>query len=358
VSRNAGRAGLVGAAAGVLAAGVGAGLAVERFLVGRRRTPDPALDEPFGSRRGKPHIIKTTDGLELYAEVDEPPGAASAGLINVVFCHGYALNLDCYHFQRRALAGQTRMIFYDQRSHGRSGRSPADKCTVDQLGEDLARVIEELAPDGPLVLIGHSMGGMSIMAYAAHHQQEFSERVIGVALLATSAGNLNNVTLGAPGLAGKLVGRVVPAFVGAMSRMPDLIESGRKAGSDIEFLLTKRYSFGSKVPPARVEFVAEMLAATPIEVVAEFFPAFGVHDKYEALEQLADVDVVIMCGENDLITPIEHSRQIAARLPSADFIGLSDCGHMLMIEYPEVINERLRELVDRAADAAAWEASR
>lgn len=351
------RTGVVGAATGVLAAGAAMGLAVERYLVGRGRKPDPALDEPFGSRRGTPHIVTADDGVELYAEVDEVTWPSSGEPVTVVFSHGYALNFDCWHFQRRSLAGEARMVFYDQRSHGRSGRSVPENCSVDQLGDDLARVIQELVPDGPIVLVGHSMGGMSVMGFAERHPELFHERVRGVALLATSAGDLDSVTLGVPGMVGKLVNRVVPAFVGALSRVPDLVEHGRKAGSDVGFLVTKRYSFASKVPPARVEFVAEMLAATPIEVVADFFPCFGIHDKYAALERLAGVDMLLMCGQDDLITPVRHGRELARRLPEAEYVELEDCGHMLCIEYPDVINERLRELVGRVTDAAVWESS-
>jgi pimeloyl-ACP methyl ester carboxylesterase len=347
------RGGLVGAATGVLAAGAAIGLAVERFAVGRRRMPDPELDsEPFGSRRGDPIIVKTEDGLELYAEIDElDPGPSKRRRkppLTLVFCHGYALNLDCWHFQRKDLAGEYRMAFYDQRSHGRSGRSPAEHTNITQLGHDLAAVLEEVAPEGPIVLVGHSMGGMTILALAEQQPELFAERVVGVCLLASSAGGLDKVTLGVPGPVGRLVHRVAPAFVAALSRAPDLVEHGRKAGSDVGYLLTKHYSFGSKVPPARVEFVAEMLAGTPIEVVADFFPGFAEHDKYSALASLDGIEALIMCGQNDLITPVEHSRELAWRLPNAEYVELEDCGHMILIEYPDAVNESLRELLERS----------
>ena len=58
--------------------------------------------------------------------------------------HGYALNLDCWHFQREALRGKHRMVFFDQRSHGRSGRSEREHANIDQLGDDLAEVMLRL----------------------------------------------------------------------------------------------------------------------------------------------------------------------------------------------------------------------
>ncbi|MET9018698.1 alpha/beta hydrolase [Actinopolymorpha sp. NPDC004070] len=345
------RTGVLGAATGMLAAGAAAGIALERYVVGRRRTAGLRDDGPLGTRRGDPTIVKTTDGLELYAEVDEPSPRV-ADPLTVVFCHGYALNLDCWHFQRAALVGEARLVFYDQRSHGRSGRSPSNLCNVDQLGKDLAEVLTALAPEGPIMLVGHSMGGMSVLALADQHPEIFAERVVGVALLASSAGGLDSVTLGVPGPVGRLVHRLTPAAVAAISRAPGLIERGRKAGSDVAYFLTKHYSFGSKVSRARVEFVAEMLAGTPIEVVADFYPGFATHDKYHALEALHGVETLVMGGREDLITPVEHSREIAERHPAAEYVELSDSGHMFLIEHPDVVNAALLDLLGRAAAAA------
>ncbi|MGW5364325.1 alpha/beta fold hydrolase [Actinopolymorpha pittospori] len=350
------RTGLIGAATGVLAAGAAAGaaagIAVERYVVGRRRDRDLQIEEPLGTRRGEPVIVKTLDGIELYAEVDGPRRQPPPSPVTVVFCHGYALNLDCWHFQRAALADEARLVLYDHRSHGRSGRSPRELCNVDQLGKDLAQVLETVAPEGPLMLVGHSMGGMTILALADQHPDIFAERVVGVALLASSAGGLDQVTLGVPGPVGRLVHRVTPAVVAALSRAPALVERGRKAGSDVGYLVTKHYSFGSKVPSARIEFVAEMLAGTPIEVVADFFPGFATHDKYHALRALDGVETLVIGGRNDLITPVEHSREIAERHPAAEYLELSDSGHMFLIEHPEVVNAALQDLLGRATDCA------
>ena len=89
-------AGIAGATIGVLAAGAAAGILAERKLVARKRA---AAAQPFGSVRGTRHTVVAEDGLELYAEVDEPDRAGDRP-VTVVFVHGYALNLDCWHFQR------------------------------------------------------------------------------------------------------------------------------------------------------------------------------------------------------------------------------------------------------------------
>ena len=128
-------AGIAGATIGVLAAGAAAGVLAERKLVARASVPTAA--EAFGSVCAAiRHTVVADDGLELYAEVDErrPTPRDRPVRPTIVFVHGYALNLDCWHFQRLALRGRHRLVLYDQRSHGRSGRSRAEHCTIDQLG--------------------------------------------------------------------------------------------------------------------------------------------------------------------------------------------------------------------------------
>src|ERR1700685_4628490 len=126
---------IAGIATGIAAAGVGAVIAAEKVAVGRlRMLPDAAALEPFGTLRGRPVTVIAVDGLPLHAEVS---GREDARL-TIVFCHGYTLSQDVWHYQRQDLAAEARLVFWDQRSHGRSGRSDPTHTSVDQLGSDLA----------------------------------------------------------------------------------------------------------------------------------------------------------------------------------------------------------------------------
>ena len=334
-------------AAGLLTAAVAAGLVAERRFAGRRtRASD---NEPFVALPGEPRIVRAEDGVELYVETDGRAGGGDAPVL--VFVHGYALNLECWHFQRRDLRGEHRMVLYDQRSHGRSGRSAAEQTTIDQLGRDLAAVLDATVPDGTVVLVGHSMGGMAIMALADQRPDLIGSRVVGVGFLATSPGDLGRAA-GLPGLPGRLLQRSAPAVMAAAARAPGLVESGRRAGSDLGFLVTARLGFGGPVPTSYVEFTDEMLASTPIEVVAQFFPDFTLHDKYAALPVLRQIPALVMAGSRDRITPIQHSQEIADRLPSARLQILPGAGHMLMLERHGEVTDALRSLATGAGAAA------
>ncbi|GHA79562.1 MULTISPECIES: alpha/beta fold hydrolase [Streptomyces] len=374
------RAGFAGAAIGVIAAGAAAGVAVERLTVGRgmRRKARLALDAsgPYGSLRGIPGRAVADDGTQLYYEVDEvedgAPGRSGArqgagasssrrrrlfgrkapGPVTVVFSHGYCLSQDSWHFQRAALRGLVRTVHWDQRSHGRSerGRAQADGVPVgiDQLGRDLKAVIDAAAPEGPLVLVGHSMGGMTMMALADRYPELIRDRVAAVALVGTSSGKLGEVNFGLPVAGVNAVRRVLPGVLKALGSQAELVERGRRATADLFAGLIKRYSFGSRdVDPAVSRFAERLIESTPIDVVAEFYPAFTEHDKSGALPAFLDLPVLILAGDKDLVTPSSHSEAIADQLPDAELVIVPDAGHLVMLEHPETVTDRLADLLVR-----------
>ena len=339
-------AGNVGMTLGMAAAGAAVGFAAERYAVGRSlRGDDPYADEPLGTLRGAPFTMETDDGVQLHVEVDEPDGRPD---LTVVFSHGYALNLDAWHFQRRDLRGQARLVLWDQRSHGRSSRAPNGSVSFPRLASDLAQVIDETVPkQGRLVLVGHSMGAMTMMALAQARPELFADRVAGIGLVATSHKNVD-ATLGIPGPAGRLAHRIAPGLLAALARQPDLIERGRRAGSDLGYVLTRRYSFVGQASPSLVAFTAQMNAATPIDVVAEFLPLFAANDQRNAVTALPPLPTLVIGAADDRLTPVEHSRELVNLLPRAEYVEVPDAGHMVLLERHEVVTSHLEKLIQRA----------
>lgn len=349
------RAGIAGVALGVVAAGV----AVERLTVHRsvRRTARAALDAagPFGTLRGTPGRAVAEDGTELYYETDEPDPAHAAGGPTVVFSHGYCLGQDVWHFQRAALreAG-VRAVYWDQRAHGRSGRGEGTPVSIDLLGRDLKAVLDAAVPAGPVVLVGHSMGGMTAMALVQRYPDWAARRLAGVALLATSAGRLGEVAHGFPAPAARAVRRVLPGVLRALGSQPGLVERGRRVVGDAYAGLVRRYAFGAptEVDPAVARFAERLIDAVPVDVVAAFYPAFGRHDTTAALSVLAGlgaaVPTLVLVGERDAMTPPEHSERIAAALPHAEHVVVPRAGHLVLLETPDQVTERLLALVARS----------
>jgi pimeloyl-ACP methyl ester carboxylesterase len=356
--RLAAGVGLIASVAALAAGGIAMGVELERRIVSKRiaRGSQAAIEDFFSLRSGGPEVI-TPDGVVLHTEVDEGPANAvlipggttpphPPGEFTLLFVHGYGLHLDCWHFQRRYFRGRFREVFYDQRSHGRSSRSEAGLCRIPQLAEDLYQVLREVVGDAPVILIGHSMGGMAIMRLAQSHPELFGDRILGVALLCTSAGEM---TEHSPirGLPGRTFHRIAEPLLAGLNRIPELVAHGRRAGSDLGYVVTRRLAFGPEVPPSYVDFASEMLAEIPLEVVADYFPAFSEVDEFRALEILTTVPTVVVGGEDDVITPIEHTARIIDLLPKAEAIRVEKCGHLGMIEKHEIFNDALDGLIDR-----------
>ena len=212
----------------------------------------------------------------------------------------------------------------------------------------LAAVLDQVVPEGPVVLVGHSMGGMSIMAFAQHHPELFGDRVVGAALVSTTAGGLRPHKIVSSLIPDSVGGTVAQRLMAALSRAPELVDSARRRGSNIGFLVTDKFAFGEEVPASYVQFVDEMLARTSFAVLAEFFPHFESHDKFEILHAFAAIPTSIICGTKDLLTSIGHSRKMAKRVPSATLVEVTGAGHMVIMERADKVNAALDELVAAA----------
>ncbi|HEX6855918.1 MAG TPA: alpha/beta hydrolase [Streptosporangiaceae bacterium] len=347
---------VAGVATGVIAAGAGVVLAAEKIAVGRQRMrPDPEAAEPLGELRGRPLTVLAGDGAALHAEIDGPDDAP----VTVIFCHGYALNQDIWHYQRRDLADLGRLVFWDQRGHGRSGRaghgtggSPGP-VSIGQLGEDLYAVLRATTPGpAPVVLVGHSMGGMTIMALAADHPELFGTKVIGTVLISTAATAVDPAGwLPAPV---RLAARqaAVPVLRGvARGRPAAMVERLRSSAGDLAFLSTRQLAFSDPgISPAVVDFLEQMIRATRIGVVADFYLALLAHDQQEALATVGRVPSAVITGDRDrLIGSLGES--LASGIPGARLILLPETGHVPMLERPGAVTEAIAALVAEARQA-------
>jgi len=346
--------GVAAGAVGVAAAGTALRVAQRRSVISRRGAGDRT---PFGSLRSKPIHVVTDDGVDLHVEVDDYDGSTGRRRakvrppeLTVVFVHGYSLNLDSWHFQRAGYRGQVRTVFYDQRSHGRSGRSPRGHATIDQLGRDLALVLDTVVPNGPIVLVGHSMGGMTIMALAEQHPEVFGDRIVGVGLISTTAGGLEPHRIVAPRLPSTVGGAFAERLMAVLARAPRGVDGVRRLGRSIAMVATDELAFGDDVPASYVEFVDEMLSATPFEVVAEFFSNFADLDKFETVKALGAVPTTIICGTDDKLTAIGHSRKLHAYIPGSSLLECPGAGHLVIMERHDDVNDELDRLLAAAGD--------
>ncbi|MDG4664055.1 alpha/beta hydrolase [Mycobacterium sp. 236(2023)] len=340
-----GGAGWLAGAAGVAAVGSAAGVTVARSLRRRVTDEDPHRDEDFellDADRGC--VVTTPDGVPLVAR-EVGPGNAP---LTVVFAHGFCLRMGSFHFQRARLTeqwgDQVRMVFYDQRGHGASGEAPPETYTVEQLGQDLESVLAVMVPRGPVVLVGHSMGGMTVLSHARQFPQRYPSRIVGAALISSAAEGVSRSPLGEI-----LKNPALEAVRFAARYAPKTVHRGRGAARSIIGPILRAASYGDeKVSPSVVAFSERMMHDTPIATLVEFLHALEVHDETGGLETLNKIETLVACGDSDLLTPMEYSQEMADALAKSELVIVEGAGHLVQLEQPEVIDDALVRLVERA----------
>lgn len=338
---------------GAAAAGaVGAGRARSRILRQRERLSEEEKAHPSTLGLlppGRESSVAADDGVRISVEEVDPVEGGTPEL-TVVLVHGFALDRRCWHFQRRMLSELTepsvRTVLYDQRRHGRSGQATARSCTIAQLGADLDAVLRAVVPEGPIVLVGHSMGGMTIMALAERNPKLFQERIVGVSLLCTSAGDVM-----AGGLKQAVLSHRNPT-VNVLGRIahwqPVFADRVRRAAGNIIWAFVQSLSFGDRgTDPALVDLVDRTIAATPLDALTSFATTLSTHNRRAALAGLSQCEVLVAGGTHDRMIPYEHSELIAAEMPHAELVALEGAGHMAMLEQPGEYDAALLELLRR-----------
>jgi pimeloyl-ACP methyl ester carboxylesterase len=349
--RRAKQVGFIGAAVGVAAAGLATALAVERVLVRRSisASEDPYVEEQFGDQPFDEELTVTAaDGTHLHVEIIEPTVETTKPTI--VFVHGLALDMGTFYFQRQVLAerGDHRLVFYDQPGHGRSSKLKSGDYDIAALGKSLAAVLNATVPDGHIILVGHSMGGMTIMAFAEQYPEWFGKRVTGVVLMSTSAGLIDKTTLGIPTLVARASAPFFPLWNGAARLGGGAIDKARVASSDLAWLLTRRYGFGdSKPSPSLVTFVESMNSKTSVETLTKYLHTLYTHNRFPALSVLSGVPVLVLVGAKDYLTPVTHSEELLKHLPEAELVKIDNSGHVVMLEKADEVNAALIPFLEK-----------
>jgi pimeloyl-ACP methyl ester carboxylesterase len=197
------------------------------------------------------------------------------------------------------------------------------------------------------------MGGMTIMGLAALRPELFGTRVVGAALVSTSSGNLADLSFGLPEMLTRVRAAVLPVAAWTMRRRPAFAERTRRLAADLVSVATWSLSFASTdVDPALGRYVDAMIAGTPVDVIAEFYPALAGLDETGSLEPLRGIPTLVLTGDKDRMIPKEHSDLLAKHLPDAEYVVVPEAGHLVLLEKPDEVNEALTRLLRRVAAEA------
>ncbi|WP_216214297.1 alpha/beta fold hydrolase [Amycolatopsis aidingensis] len=314
--------------------------------LGSRQAPAQRRRDPAPWDPAQAHRFVAGDGTALHVQSEGDEQAP----LTLVLVHGWTQDLRTWDAVTsgllRAAGAPLRILRYDLRGHGASAPARAGTATIERLADDLAELIADRAPRGRLVLVGHSMGGMTLMCLAERYPELVSARVDAVGLVATSSGDLDRVTLGLPGLFGGGAARVeqrITAFLRRQQR--DALPLAPRLVRPFARWLV----FGNRPRRADVTSVAEQVVLAHPASVGGFRDSMAVHDRRVALAALRDKPAVVLAGGKDRLCPPPHAMVLADELPQAEFVRFPGAGHMLPQERSREVTERITRLVRVAA---------
>jgi pimeloyl-ACP methyl ester carboxylesterase len=288
--------------------------------------------------------VITHDGLELHVTVHGPAEAP----VTVLLAHCWTADEADWHYQVRDLMARfgssVRIVTWDHRGHGQSSPCPEPACTIAELARDMADLVDDVAPTGPLVLAGHSIGGMTLMCLG-QDRPDIVDRVAGVAFVATSSGRLDTVTLGLPEMGTLLRGRI-PRVLAVRARM--LSRRRRRRSPSIERAVVSRFLFG---PGARLRdtgLVVDQLVACAPATMSGFYRDCLQHERTKGLTAYDGIPTVVLVGSHDVLTPPHHARRIADSIRGARLLVAPGAGHMLPLERDTLVSSELITLVEHA----------
>ena len=277
--------------------------------------------------------IPGPSGAMLAATEFTSQGTPDPDAPTVVLAHGWTLARESWAPVVRELQSHraVRVVTYDQRGHGRSTWGSVRTMSIKGLADDLAAVIEATAPAGPLVLGGHSMGGMTILAYAGAHRSAFRDRVHGVALMATAAS-----------VEGRRESRGEALTMALAARVPLL-----RTGMFVPSKVLRDLNFGENPDKQHVSDMTRLMGRTSLTTTGRYFASIRDHDETESLPELADVPTHILVGTKDRLTPVRWARGLHDGIPGSRLTVLPGKGHLLTHEATDVVADALIELVDQ-----------
>ena len=290
-------------------AGALAGLLVVVFLLLRTPDTDPAA---MRAKYGGPpsQFVTLANGLTVHVR-DEGPRDAPV----LMLLHGSNSDLHTWQPWVERLAGDYRIVRFDQRGHGLTGGYEGATFARADFADDVEAVTDALGIDR-FVLGGNSMGGAIAMQYAIDHPGRLDGLVLvdaaGAPIENEGSGNIGFTLLRTPGV-GRVVSQVMPRAVFDRSLRQSITNQDIVTPQMVD-----RYYELAHYPGNRDATVAR----------------FSQPDRTFTDQAVAGVNVptLVMWGEADPLIPVAAADWFAQTLPDARRAIYPGIGHLPMEE--------------------------
>ncbi len=294
--------------------------------------------------RGEVRTLTSVGGGSLFVEMLGPRDAPP-----IVLTHGWGLDSTIWFYAKRQLSRRFRVIAWDLPGLGKSkaGRGAVD---LRRFAADLRSVLA-LAEGRPAVLVGHSIGGMTIQTLARDAPETF-ERVAGVVLLNTTYTNPLRTMIASP-LARALQAPVLEPLmrIGAWLQPLTWLAAWQSYLSGSAHM-ANRLGFGQHVTRSQLEHTTLLAVRNPPAVLARGNLAMFHWDATGALSKLA-VPILVIGGERDIVTRLKASQEIVSATPGARLQAIEGVNHMGFLERADVYNTAIASFADAVQPRAA-----
>ncbi len=316
-----------GVAAGAIAAG-----AVGRTVL-RRRT-EHELEAPLWDLPPDDlGPVRSFDGTQLAVRAAGDPSAPL-----LLFVHGFSLDMTTWREQWVDLSADHRCVLMDLRGHGTSEQPADGDLSVRSMGRDIAAVLEAVAPDRRVVIVGHSMGAIATLAMAEVRPDVMATSVAGVVLVGTSASELVRGAMGS-------ITDIIRPRLGSLRSVAERVDRLRKAvlasPTDLRGAVVRLTQFGPDAPRHVVEHVVHLAERASSEVWTDGLAGLLETDLRHVVPRLR-MPALVVVGEHDRVTPPASAVELAAALPDGRFVVLDGAGHIAMMERPVELDREIR----------------
>lgn len=234
----------------------------------------------------------------------------------LVFVHGFPLSRGAWAKQVEAFKATHRVIAPDLRGLGES-QSTEGLISMGRFAEDLSALLQHLGT-GPVILIGHSMGGYVALAFA----KAFPQFLRGLVLVGTKAS--------------------ADTEEGAAARRATADKVRTSGPSVVVDAMAPKMLAANNTDVAMATAVRGFMAGSTTEGVIGAL--LGMAERPDARTWLGEIRVptLVITGSDDTIIPPSESEALAKAIPGAQLVIIPNAGHLVAFEQAEAFNESLR----------------
>lgn len=231
------------------------------------------------------------------------------GRDTVLFIHGAGGGQYTWSYQKSFFEKQFNPIIIELPGHGKSGGEGEEE--IERYAEHLHSFLKAMNIQ-EVYLVGHSMGGAITQKTALSHP----EVIKGIVLVGTGA---------------------------KLKVFPMILEGIKKNFEETVQKITQ-FAYSRKAPEDLIRRgISDLMQCRPNVLYGDFLAC----DRFDVMNEVEKISLptLILCGNEDELTPGKFSQFLHNRIKGSKLEILSGAGHMVMMESPEVFNEKIREFI-------------